>query len=218
KGLIQCAKKLLPGILTSSVPWRVKLEAWFHLTSPVMYLVMLIVTALALPALFLATPFTDRQGLALTVGLSTLLLGTLAAATFYIVAQRAQGLPLGRTLLKLPVLMALGIGMCTVNARAVLEALLGWRSPFVRTPKFGSRGDCDPDVPATCRSWRPPVGLAELLIAGILFACLALSLLRPFTLIGAPFLLLFALGYTGVGWLSLQDRYGTRQQLVQPTP
>ena len=41
--------------------------------------------------------------------------------------------------------MALGIGICAVNARAVVEALLGFRSPFVRTPKFGARGDCDPD-------------------------------------------------------------------------
>src|SRR5207249_4389245 len=99
-------------------------EAWFHLTSPVMYLVMFVVTGVALPALFLATPFTDRQALALAAGLGTLLLGTLAAATFYVVSQRAQGLSVGRTLLKLPVLMALGIGLCAVNARAVLEALL----------------------------------------------------------------------------------------------
>ena len=58
-----------------------------------MYLVMFLVTAIALPALFLATPFTDREPLALAVGLGTLLLGTLAAATFYVVSQRAQGFP-----------------------------------------------------------------------------------------------------------------------------
>src|SRR5262249_3317867 len=38
KGLIQTGKKLLPRILTGPAPWRVKAEAWFHLTSPVMYL------------------------------------------------------------------------------------------------------------------------------------------------------------------------------------
>src|SRR5262249_36858710 len=136
KGLIQSGKKLLPRILVSRAQWRVKLEAWFHLTSLVMYLVMFIVTAIALPAMYLATPFTERHELALGVGVGTLLLGTFAAAAFYLVSQRAQALPLGKTLLKLPVLMALGIGMCAVNARVVLGGLLGVRSPFVRTPKF----------------------------------------------------------------------------------
>jgi cellulose synthase/poly-beta-1,6-N-acetylglucosamine synthase-like glycosyltransferase/Leucine-rich repeat (LRR) protein len=207
KGLIQTGKKLLPRILTSSAPWTVKLEAWFHLTSPVMYLVMLVVTAIAFPALFLATPFTDQAALGLTAGLATLLLGTVAAGTFYVVSQRAQGFPLGRTLLNLPVLMALGIGMCAVNARAVLEAFFGFQSPFVRTPKFGGRRDWDPGPSAPRRRWATPAGLVELVMAGVLYACLVLSFLRPFTLIGAPFLLLFALGYTGVGVLSLLDGF-----------
>jgi cellulose synthase/poly-beta-1,6-N-acetylglucosamine synthase-like glycosyltransferase/Leucine-rich repeat (LRR) protein len=215
KGLIQTAKKLLPRILFSRVPWKIKLEAWYHLTSPIMYLVMFLVAAVALPAMFLATPFTDQQELSLAVGLGTLLLGTFGAATFYVASQRVQGFPLGRTLLKIPLLMALGIGICAVNARAVLEALLGFRSPFVRTPKFGARGDCDPDQTLSRRRLRFPGGLMELLVAGVLIACFVLSFLRPFTLIGAPFLLLFALGYSGVGLLRLLDQYATRPTQVR---
>jgi hypothetical protein len=105
--------------------------------------------------------------------------------------------------------------MCAVNARAVLEALLGFRSPFVRTPKFGGRRDCDLELSVSRRRLRLPVGLVELVMAGVLMACLVLSFLRPFTLIGAPFLLLFALGYAGVGWLSLLDRYGALRPQVQ---
>src|SRR6202034_302715 len=123
------------------------------------------------PALFLATPYTDQAGLALTVGLCTLLLGTMAAAMFYVVSQRAAGFPVGRTLLKIPLLMALGIGISAVNALAVVTALLGLRSGFVRTPKFGSRGDCDPDSTPSRRHLRLPSGLIELLIAGVLYAC-----------------------------------------------
>ncbi len=152
KGLIQTAKKLLPRILVSQVPWKIKLEAWFHLTAPVMYLVMFLVTAIAWPAMFLATPFTDQTELAVTVGLATLLLGTFGAATFYTASQCVQGKSLWSTLLKIPLLMALGVGICAVNARAVVEALLGVRSPFVRTPKFGSRGDCDSDQTTSRRA------------------------------------------------------------------
>ncbi|MEX2119042.1 MAG: glycosyltransferase [Pirellulales bacterium] len=210
KGLIQTGKKLLPRILVSSAPRTVKIEAWFHLTSPLMYLVMFLVTAVALPALFVATPLTDQDALALALGVATLGMGTCGAATFYIVSQREQGYGLARTIFKLPLLMALGIGMCAVNARAVLEALLGLKSPFVRTPKFGGRADCDPDPAVSRRPWRIAGGLVELALAGVLLACLVLSFLRPYTLIGAPFLLLFALGYLGVGWLSLTDHFGLR--------
>jgi cellulose synthase/poly-beta-1,6-N-acetylglucosamine synthase-like glycosyltransferase/Leucine-rich repeat (LRR) protein len=209
KGLIQTAKKLLPRILVSQAPWKIKLEACYHLTTPVMYLVMFLVAAVALPAMFLATPFTDQSGLALAAGFGTLLLGTFGAATFYVVSQRVQGFPLGRTLLKIPLLMALGIGICAVNGRAVLEALLGLKSPFVRTPKLGESGDIHPDHLHPRPRLHFPGGLLELLMAGVLFACLVLSFLRPFTLIGAPFLLLFALGYTGVGLLRLLDRFAT---------
>src|SRR5207302_8128641 len=42
----------------------------------------------------------------------------------------------GRRLLHLPLVMGLGIGLAFSNARAVLEALLGVKSDFVRTPKY----------------------------------------------------------------------------------
>ena len=210
KGLIQTAKKLVPCILVSKAPLKIKLEACIHLTTPVMYLVMFLVAAVALPAMFLATPFTEESRLALAAGLGTLMLGTMGAATFYVVSQRIQGFPLIRTLLKIPLLMALGIGICAVNARAVVEALLGMKSPFVRTPKLGAGGDTDPDQTTAHRRRRFPRGLLELLMSGVLFACFALSFVRPFTLIGVPFLLLFALGYGGVGLLRLLDQYAAR--------
>jgi hypothetical protein len=143
-------------------------------------------------------------------------LGTFGAAAFYVVSQRLQGFPLVRTLLKIPPLMALGIGVCAVNSQAILEALLGVRSPFVRTPKFGARGDCDPDQRPF--GWRFPRGLVELLMAGLLGACFVLSFRHSFTLIGAPFLLLFALGYSGVGLLRLLDQYAMPRTRPAPLP
>ena len=99
--------------------------------------------------------------------------------------------------------MALGIGMCAVNARAVLEALLGLSKPLRAHAQVRRPRRCDPEPAASRRRWRIPAGLVELVMAGVLFACLVLSFLRPFTLIGAPFLLLFALGYAGVGCAEL---------------
>src|SRR4029077_18029210 len=41
-----------------------------------------------------------------------------------------------RSIFMLPMLMAVGVGLTIINTRAVLEALLGIRSAFVRTPKY----------------------------------------------------------------------------------
>ena len=150
RGLLQCAVKLMPRILFSKAPLRVKAEAWFHLTAPILYAVMFVLTALAVPATFVAVPLSQLRGAsAWALGTAVLLGGTLAAAVFVLIAQRAAGQSLWRTLVRLPALMALGVGMSAVNTRAAVGALLGVRSPFVRTPKFGGRSDseADPDAP-----------------------------------------------------------------------
>ena len=60
---------------------------------------------------------------------------------FYAAAQKALN---PKTWLKeicyLPLLLALGIGMAVNNAKAVIEAIIGHESGFVRTPKYGIEG------------------------------------------------------------------------------
>ncbi len=198
KGLIQTAIKLLPRVMQSSAPWATKCEAWLHLTCPIMYMVMFVVAVLALPALCgVSRHFTHELTFAL--GLATFVLGTLGASFFYVVSQHAQGRSLVGTLVRLPFLMALGIGLSAVNTRAVIEALLGIRSPFIRTPKWGKDGSSTLDLAVTRNTLRAPAGLVELLIAGCLVVAIPLSVLRPITTIGTPFLFLFAVGYIWVG-------------------
>jgi len=45
QGGAQTCKKLLPKILRSKLPWRIKMEAWFHLTSCTVYLFMVAMTS-----------------------------------------------------------------------------------------------------------------------------------------------------------------------------
>ena len=51
KGLTQVAGKLLPRILRAPIPWRKKLEAFFHLTPNISYPLMMVVSALMLPVM-----------------------------------------------------------------------------------------------------------------------------------------------------------------------
>ncbi|NIM33362.1 MAG: glycosyl transferase family 2, partial [Pseudomonas stutzeri] len=79
-------------------------------------------------------------------------------------------------------------------ARAVVEAVLGHKSPFVRTPKYNGNRDSTVD-PLLRRRIRPlPLGTTELILGLLMLACFVAAFTRPHTLVGAPFLLLFASG------------------------
>lgn len=199
KGLTQTGLKLLPRIMRSDAPFQTRLEAFFHLTCPVVHVAILLLVLLIGPALFLTVPvYAFDPVVGRLLGLGFLVLGTAAAATFYLAAQARHGLGFWQTLLRLPALMAVGIGVSVVNTRAVAEALAGMDSPFIRTPKFAGARTSDID-PATRRRRRIPAGLIEVTLGIGMLACLVGAMLRPHTLVGAPFLVLFGVGFLVVG-------------------
>ena len=211
KGLIQTAIKLMPRIMTSRAPLKTKLEAWFHLTSPLVHVAIILLALLAVPLLLLPWQVGDLDisvPVAVGLGGSLLIMGTLAACTFYLASQWAQGMSLWQTTLRLPALMALGIGISVTNTRAVVEAVLGRRSPFLRTPKYNGRATSTADP--LLRRRRLPAGTAELALGILMVACFAAAILRPHTIIGAPFLLLFAVGYLGIGLPRLRRTWERR--------
>jgi cellulose synthase/poly-beta-1,6-N-acetylglucosamine synthase-like glycosyltransferase len=212
KGLIQTAIKLLPTIFRSEAPLKNKIEAWFHLTSPVMHVIMMGLVLIIAPAILLtvsveALPTT----FALMISSAFMVLGMFAATTFYLAAQWQDRQPLWPALVRMPALMALGIGMSLLNTCAVLEAVLGMKSGFVRTPKYGSKkdGHVDPLLGLATRRMLP--GLAELLIGLVLLGCFAISFVQPLALVGTPFLLLFAVGFLAVGVPRLNDARSQRR-------
>jgi len=137
KGSIQTAIKLLPSLLRASIPWRVKTEAFFHLTSPIVYLLIILFTLLLLPAIaFNAQAIGKGTWLGVIIGTTLFGLGTASATVFYVASQWAQKRSPWKTLLQLPVLMSMGIGIALYNAIACIEAIIGYDTPFIRTPKY----------------------------------------------------------------------------------
>ncbi len=164
KGLIQTAIKLLPRILASPAPLRIKIEAWFHLTSPLVHVAILLLALLAAPLVLLPWApqrLTGNPGLALGIGTLLVVLGTAAACLFYVTSQRAQGIGLWHTLGRLPALMSVGIGISVTNARAVFEAVVGHQSPFLRTPKYNGAKESTVDPLAVRRRRLLPAGTIE---------------------------------------------------------
>ncbi len=122
-------------------------------------------------------------------------------------------------LLHLPLVMSLGIGLAFSNARAVIEALAGVKSEFVRTPKYSVEASSDETWKGKKykrkRGWLP---LLELSFAAyFLLAILYAAHLHLYGTI--PFLCLFLFGYGYMGVMSiLQTTSGRRlQNLWRPS-
>jgi len=212
KGSIQVGMKLLPRMMRAPVPWPVRLEAFFHLTSPMVYLYITVMALLFYPAIALnIRPWGEGWNWTL-VGLSLLALGTVSASVFYIVSERERGRPAWRTACRVPGLMAIGIGIALNNARGCLEALSGHESPFVRTPKYqDTRAACAGRGLVPMPSVKAWMAGLEIGMGFYMLECARLSLTREYTLVALPFLLLFAAGYFGVGLASLLRQWQSRR-------
>ena len=205
KGLMQTAKKILPQVFSSEVPWHVKAEAFFHLTANISYPLMVLFSAMLLPAMIVR--FYQGWFQMLLIDLPLFLASTCSISSFYLVAQKElRPKSWWRTFLYMPFVMATGIGISIRNAKAVLEALFGVKSEFVRTPKFKIEGKKDTFVAKKYRNkagWMP---YAEILL-GIYFAFTVVYAISNQNYATIPFLLLFVWGYLYTGFMSLGQTY-----------
>jgi cellulose synthase/poly-beta-1,6-N-acetylglucosamine synthase-like glycosyltransferase len=206
KGLIQTGKKILPRVLRSDQPFRVKLEAWYHLTANLSYPLMVALSVLLLPAMIIR--FYQGWFQMLYIDLPLFLASTFSISSFYLVSQK-ELFPgrWWRTFLYLPFLMALGIGLTVTNTRAVMEALFGKQSAFARTPKYRVESKKDKVRSAKYRKRLGWVPWMELLI-GTYFAATVYYAIVNENFITVPFLILFVVGYWYTGLMSLlQGRF-----------
>ena len=206
KGLIQTSIKVLPMMFKSNVPRRIKIEAVYHLTANLSYPLMIIMTALLMPAMIVRFYQGWFQMLLIDVPLFTA--SSFSIAVFYVVSQR-EIYPKGwmKTFLYLPLLMALGIGLTVTNTKAVMEALLGIKSAFVRTPKYRVAQKGEKSQAAKYRKRLVLAPWIELVIGAYFFLCILYTFSNQnyFT---APFLILFVVGYWYTGLMSLlQGRF-----------
>ncbi|HEY1264869.1 MAG TPA: cellulose synthase family protein [Terriglobales bacterium] len=206
KGLIQTAKKILPHVMRSNQPFRVKLEAWYHLTANLSYPLMIVLSVLLLPAMVIR--FYQGWFQMLYIDLPLFIASTFSISSFYLVSQKElfpRTWP--KSLLYLPFLMALGIGLTITNTRAVLEALVGKQTAFARTPKYRVESKKDKVRANQYRRRLGWVPWLELLIGGY-FALAAYYAIVNENYITVPFLLLFVIGYWYTGLMSLlQGRF-----------
>lgn len=209
KGSIQTARKLLGTILRAPIPLRVKLEAVIHLTNNSAYLLMLLLSVLVFPAMFVRRGGDPR--LLLYLDLPLFLGATGSVVLFYILSQMAVNPDWRRDIRLLPSLMGLGIGLSVNNARAVLSGLFLWGGVFERTPKYRIESAGDSWQQKSYRVSGNFSAQIERALAVYSAGCfvLAWQLEMWFSL---PFLFLFLYGFTYMALLSFApDHFLSRE-------
>ena len=193
KGSIQTAIKLMPRIWQSSFRPFVKFQAFMHMSHYIIHPLMLILAILAPVLLLQKTRFLTGIGFFGFGGL--LLLSCTGPSRMYLVAEHALGRRYLHTLRHLPFMVCFGCGLAVNNSRAVMEALLGKSSPFVRTPKSGEH------TRKVYRISKNPLIYLELLIGVWCLYGVALYFYSHHYLIG-HFMLIYAVGFLYIGGLS----------------
>jgi cellulose synthase/poly-beta-1,6-N-acetylglucosamine synthase-like glycosyltransferase len=215
KGGAQNALKLIPKVMLSKLPVKVKVESFFQLTAFCVHLFTLVLMLLMFPALYLQTvPVESGTVWRSVFDVSVLTLATFSASVFYVAGQYELSRDWRSTLKYLPVMTALGAGLCVSNTKAVLEAFFGRKSEFVRTPKYGDRVGVERtgDESAAKRKRGSLLPYVEFGFGLYMTICAVISLINFRSAIGTPFLVIFAFGFYYVSILSFQAQRVARRQ------
>jgi len=208
KGLMQTAKKILPRMWGSSVSTETKAEAFFHLTANISYPLMVFLSIILLPAMIVR--FYQGWFQVLVIDFPLFLASTCSISSFYLAAERAFfPKTWKRTFWFLPVVMAVGIGISVRNALAVIEAIFGVKSEFVRTPKYRVEASASQRGAWVKKKYHKRAGLlpfAEVAL-GIYFAAAVVYAIQNENYATVPFFVLFVWGYLYTGLMSLGQTY-----------
>lgn len=196
KGSMQVAVKMLPAIIQSkNISLSGKFECAVHLTHYAVHPMLLIVVLLG-PWLWIGDHLTVMPGI---IG-ATLLLASFAPTVFYAAGQRRLHTDWLVRLLRLPALTLAGMGLAIGNTKAVVEAIVGRKSPFVRTPKTGACAKSSYSVSSPVHfGWEITLAIYSLIGAGIALASGSFGAMQFGCLASASFF------YVGIG--SLLEAY-----------
>jgi cellulose synthase/poly-beta-1,6-N-acetylglucosamine synthase-like glycosyltransferase len=210
KGGVQTAFKILPLIFKrKDLPFKVKSEAFFHLFGNISYLLLLILLLLMFPMGFFWQSVAWHK--LVLFNLFAISAGTLSFAFFYaLTVKEVHGKNWLEYLKYVPVAISIGAGMAINNSKAVLEAFLGKKSEFRRTPKFAVTSKSDNWRSGNYVSSKEITALIEITL-GVLFLIQTLYAVFMGYYGWIPFLLLIQFGFLYTGFLSIFHSNGKKR-------
>ncbi len=210
KGLTQVALKLLPRIFKSNLPFRVKAEAFMHLTPNISYPLMIAVSMLILPVMIVRFYMGVFQ--MVLIDLPLIIASFWSITAFYLYAQRElYPKTWWKSIAFMPALMAAGVALTVSNSKGVIEALLGIQSSFARTAKYAlgtQKIKIQPTAYRRRSGWLPYIELA----IGTYFVFMVNFAVDTLNFFAIPFLVLFVCGYYWAGISTLYEEYRGKLQ------
>jgi cellulose synthase/poly-beta-1,6-N-acetylglucosamine synthase-like glycosyltransferase len=203
KGLVQVGIKLMPRIWKHpKLSLQQKMELFVRLFGNCAAMLMIVLSLLHVPILIVRF----NQGLfhMLLLDVPLMLFATFSVISFYGTTIYYRYPNEKRRMWLIPLAMAMGIGLVFSNTRAVLEAIFGIQSSFVRTPKYKVENNKDNWLQAAMKyrrkkGWLP---LIELSFA-LYFVFAVYYAIRSHIYATIPFLMIFLVGYGYIAMMSL---------------
>ena len=209
KGGVQTAMKLIPGIFArKDLPIRIKSEAFFHLFGNISYVLLLMLLLLMFPMGY----FWESVGWEKVVVLNLVAItaGTLSFFRFYVITvMEVHQKDWRKYIWYVPVAISVGVGMAINNSKAVLGALLGKSSEFVRTPKFAVTKKQDNWRSRRYVSSKEITAIIELSL-GVFFFLQTIYAIYIGYIGWIPFLILIQFGFLYTGFLSIFHSSGKK--------
>jgi cellulose synthase/poly-beta-1,6-N-acetylglucosamine synthase-like glycosyltransferase len=221
KGVTECFLKLMPLLWRSRMPLRKKVDGSFHLGAYLAFPASLFMTVVTLPVMLLRMQGHGAGRLATLVDGLVFLLVVVTQLLFYVVATKEVHARWWTRLRYLPFFPIVGVGLAVNNARGVLEALLGHRTEFVRTPKLGVLGRDARTVAARAKTYRlAKDGVQPLLELGLgaWYVHMGLTQMRLGLVAGGLITLVLSVGLFAVGGAALQALFAGRKPPATPAP
>ncbi|MEQ9230742.1 MAG: glycosyltransferase family 2 protein [Cyclobacteriaceae bacterium] len=179
KGAAETARKTLPSVLRAPLKFATKLRAVMHLLNSSVFLFLMIAAVLSIPMLYIKE-FNPELAIVFDLG-SIFLIGFFAMGLFYWVSTKTvhPEYTFKFFATQFPLFLMFSMGLALHNSIAVIEGLLGIKTPFIRTPKFNILGKGD--------SWKGNVYLKKvfspvMILEGILAAYFIFGIVSGFRL------------------------------------
>ncbi len=136
KGAAETARKTLPSVLRANLKFPTKLRAVMHLLNSSVFLFLMIAAVLSIPMLYIKE-FNPELGIIFDLG-SIFLIGFFAMGLFYWASTKTvhPEYTFKFFATQFPLFLMFSMGLALHNSIAVIEGLLGVKTPFIRTPKF----------------------------------------------------------------------------------
>lgn len=135
KGGAETARKVFGNVLQADMACINKVHAFFHLFNSSVFLSVLLAALASVPMIFIKKNYPEINWI-FTLG-NIFLLGFMSISIFFWIAIKQFNENAPRKFLNLfPSFLLVSMGLSLHNGIAVVEGLLGIKTPFVRTPKF----------------------------------------------------------------------------------